>query len=75
MRDRLDRLERLAYLDVNAWLAWRDVRNRLAHEYPGEADRRHAAVMATMDAAAALLDAYRSWRARLPNCPADRLPG
>ena len=66
MRDRLDRLERLAYLDVNAWLAWRDVRNRLAHEYPGEADRRHAVVLATMDAAAALLGAYRIWRARLP---------
>ena len=66
MRDRLDRLEQLAYLDVNAWLAWRDVRNRLAHEYPGEAAHRHAAVLATVAATAAMVAAYRSWQAKLP---------
>ena len=37
MRDRLDRLEKLSFLDVETWLTWRDVRNRLAHEYPGAA--------------------------------------
>lgn len=58
MRDRLDRLERLGYLDVEAWLAWRDVRNRLAHKYPGDAARRHAAVLATVAAAAAMVEAY-----------------
>ena len=35
MRDRLDRLGKLGFLDVNAGRHWRDVRNRLAHEYPG----------------------------------------
>lgn len=66
MRDRLDRLERLAYLDVAQWLAWRDVRNRLAHEYPGDAARRHAVVLAAVKAAEALCAAYRSWKAQLP---------
>jgi hypothetical protein len=31
MRDRLDRLEKLGYVDVEAWLRWRELRNRLAH--------------------------------------------
>ena len=31
MRDRLDRLEKIGILDVEPWLVWRDVRNRLAH--------------------------------------------
>ena len=66
MRDRLDRLERLGYLDVDAWLAWRDIRNRLAHEYPGDAARRHAAVLATVDAAAAMVRAYQAWKGLLP---------
>ena len=66
MRDRLDRLERLGYLDVEAWLAWRDVRKRLAHEYPGEADRRHAAVLATVAAAAAVVGGYQAWKGLLP---------
>jgi hypothetical protein len=30
MRDRLDRLEKLGYLDVDDWLRWRELRNRLA---------------------------------------------
>ena len=66
MRDRLDRLERLGFLDVHAWLAWREVRNRLAHDYPGEAARRHAAVLASVDAAAAMVTAYRAWKGQLP---------
>ena len=66
MRDRLDRLERLGYLDVDVWLAWRDIRNRLAHEYPGDAARRHAAVLATVDAAVAMVRAYQVWKGLLP---------
>ena len=69
MRDRLDRLEKLGYLDVDTWLQWRDVRNRLAHEYPGAADLRYAAVLATMAAAGAMLEAWAHWQARLPPPP------
>ena len=35
MRDRLDRLEKLGFLDVLTWPGWRDVRKGLAHEDPG----------------------------------------
>ena len=69
MRDRLDRLEKLGYLDVETWLQWRDVRNRLAHEYPGAADQRYAAVLATMAAAAAMVAAFTHWKAKLPPQP------
>ena len=44
MRDRLNRLEKLGYLDVDNWLAWREVRNRLAHEYPDQPELRFAAL-------------------------------
>lgn len=66
MRDKLDRLEKLGYLDVEAWLQWRDVRNRLAHEYPGTADLRHAAVLPAMAAARLMVQAFGLWHARLP---------
>lgn len=72
MRDRLDRLERTGFLDVEAWLGWRDVRNRLAHEYPGTADLRHAAVLAAVEAANAMLLAWAHWKARLPQ---SAMPG
>lgn len=72
MRDRLDRLEKLGYLDVEAWLQWRNVRNRLAHEYPGTADQRHAAVLAAITAALAMMQAWAVWKARLPAPPAPR---
>ena len=66
MRDRLDRLEKIGLLDVEPWLVWRDVRNRLAHEYPGTADLRHAAVLAAVESAGAMLQAWARWRAQLP---------
>ena len=72
MRDRLDKLEKIGFLDVEPWLAWRDVRNRLAHEYPGTADLRHAAVLAAVDSAGAMLQAWARWQARLPQAA---LPG
>ncbi len=65
MRDRLDRLEKLGFLDINQWLAWRDVRNRLAHEYPDAPELRHAAVLAAIAAASALMSAYAHWKAAL----------
>jgi len=69
MRDRLDRLEKLGYLDVDAWLQWRDVRNRLAHEYPGAVDQRHAAVLASVAAAGAMVAAFVHCKAKLLPSP------
>lgn len=66
MRDRLDRLEKLGFVDVDAWLAWRALRNRLAHEYPDAPDLRYAQLLAAVAAAQGLLQAYRVWAARLP---------
>ena len=65
MRDRLNRLEKLGYLDVDDWLRWRDVRNRLAHEYPDAPEIRHASLKAAVQAARELLVAYARWRLRL----------
>jgi len=69
MRDRLDRLEKLGYLDVETWLQWRDVRNRLAYEYPDAADQRYAAVLAAMAAAGAMVAAFVHCKAWLPTLP------
>ena len=69
MRDRLDRLEKLGYLDVDAWLRWRELRNRLAHEYPDAPELRHAQLLAAIVGAAELLAAYRHWAARLAAPP------
>lgn len=65
MRDRLDRLEKLGYLNVGHWLAWRELRNRLAHEYPDAPEQRYAQLMAALAGAAGLLAAYRRWAALL----------
>ena len=65
MRDRLDRLEKLGFLDVNDWLAWRALRNRLAHEYPEAPELRYAQLMAALAGATGLLAAYRLWAAAL----------
>ncbi len=65
MRDRLNRLEKLGYLDVDKWLAWRETRNRLAHEYPDRPELRFAALLAAIAAARALAALYANWRARL----------
>ncbi len=69
MIDRLNRLEKLGYLDVDAWLRWRETRNRLAHEYPDHAETRFAAIQAAIAAARALANAYRAWRAKLNPLP------
>jgi hypothetical protein len=65
MRDRLNRLEKLGFLNVDDWLRWRDLRNRLAHEYPDQVDLRFATLMASISAAHELITTYRQWRQRL----------
>lgn len=66
MRDRLDKLEKLGFLDVDAWMQWRDVRNRPAPEYPDRLEMGFAAVLATITAAQDMADAFERWNARLP---------
>ena len=58
MRDRLDRLEKLGYLRVDDWLRWRELRNRLAHEYPDQPELRFAVLKAAIGAAGDLVTAY-----------------
>ena len=65
MRDRLNRLEKLRYLDVDSWLGWREVRNRLAHEYPDQPEFRFAALLTVIAAAHSLVGFYGRWRDRL----------
>ena len=63
MRDRLDRLE--GYLRVDDWLRWRELRNRLAHEYPNQPELRFAVLKATIGAAGELVTASAWWKGRL----------
>jgi hypothetical protein len=65
MIDRLNRLEKLGYVDVEQWLRWREIRNRLAHEYPDHPETRFAAIEAAIAAASDLVEVYRAWRAKL----------
>jgi signal transduction histidine kinase len=65
MRDRLNRLEKLGFLDVESWLRWREMRNRLAHEYPDSPALRLAAIQAAIQGASDMADAYRIWRSKL----------
>jgi hypothetical protein len=65
MIDRLNRLEKLGFLDADAWLRWRQIRNQLSHEYPDRPDTRFAALTAAVTAAGELAQAYRDWRQRL----------
>jgi uncharacterized protein with HEPN domain len=64
MRDRLDHLEKLGYLSVDNWLRWRELRNRLAHEYPDQPKLRFAVLKAAIGAAGELIAAYARWRHR-----------
>ena len=65
MRDKLNRLEKLGFLNVDNWLRWRDLRNRLAHEYPDQVELRFATLKASVAAAHDLILAYRHWQRRL----------
>ncbi|WP_139556643.1 hypothetical protein [Methylotetracoccus oryzae] len=65
MRDRLNRVEKLGYLDVDDWMRWRETRNRLAHEYPDKDDLRFAVMRAAIDAGRELAQCYDAWRSKL----------
>ena len=65
MRDRLNRLEKLGFLDVTQWLDWREIRNRLAHEYPDQPELRFAALLKAINAAGDLAELYERWRRRI----------
>lgn len=54
MRDVLDRLERLGYLNADRWEEYRAVRNALVHEYPEEVERRAARLHLAFNMAAEL---------------------
>ena len=65
MQDRLNRLEKLGFIDVVLWLEWREIRNRLAHEYPDDSDLRFANLEAAIRASKKISENYRQWRAQL----------
>lgn len=65
MRDRLERLEKLGYLMVDDWLRWRELRNRLAHEYPDQPELRFAVLKAAIGAAGELITAYARWKGQI----------
>jgi len=65
MRDQLDRLEKLGYLNVDDWLRWRELRDRLSHEYPDQPELRSATLKAAIAAAHELVAGYRTWKLRL----------
>lgn len=69
MRDRLNRLEKLGFLDVDRWLRWRDLRNRLSHEYPDQPELRFANLLAVIAAADELIASFRDWQGKLPTVP------
>lgn len=65
MLDRLDKLEKLGFLNAQSWLEWREIRNRLAHEYPGDSALRFANLHAAIQAAEEIAANYRRWREQL----------
>jgi hypothetical protein len=65
MIDKLNRLERLGFIRLDDWLQLRDLRNRLSHEYPEQADLRWATWLAAVEAAASMVAMYERWRGRL----------
>ena len=62
MLDKLNRLDRLGYVRLDDWLQWRDLRNRLSHEYPEQTEVRWATLKAAVRASKDLLSTYVRWR-------------
>ncbi len=71
MRDKLDRLEKLGYLDVGGWLHSRGMCAGDRPRIPGTADLRHAAVLAALVDARLMVQAFGLWQAQLTPPQAD----
>lgn len=65
MIDRLNRLEKMGFINADEWLAWREIRNRLAHEYPDLPEIRFAAILNAIESANNLLQCYQRWHRKL----------
>lgn len=52
----------LGHLAVDDWLRWRELRNRLAPEYPDQPELRFAVLKAAIGAAGELIAAFAHWR-------------
>jgi hypothetical protein len=65
MQDRLNRLEKLDILNVDSWLRWREIRNRLTHEYPDQNNLRLSNLYAAITAAKEIINDYLHWRTKL----------
>lgn len=65
MQDRLDRLEKLGFIETELWLEWKEIRNRLAHEYPDDNALRFANLEAAIKASKELTKNYLQWRTQL----------
>lgn len=63
--DRLNRLEKLGFIEVELWLERREIRNRLAQEYPDGSALRFANLEAAIKASKELAENYCQWRTQL----------
>jgi hypothetical protein len=64
--DLIERLEALAYLpSADAWLELREMRNRLAHDYPDDPEILAGELNAALEAGGALLAIWRGLETRL----------
>ena len=64
--DKLNQLDRRGDLRRDEWPQWRDLHNRLSHEYPEQTARRRATLKAAVQASKDMLAASARWRDRLP---------
>jgi len=73
MIDRLDRLEKLGYLESSdTWFALRATRNRLAHDYPTSPDELAAEVDNAVGAARTLVALWGVLRSKITTHPTLR---
>lgn len=56
---------KVGLLGTDDWLRWRELRNRLAHEYPDQPELRFALLTAAIGAAGEIVAAHGWWKDRL----------